>query len=131
MAHPVTVLVFGTFDGIHDGHRFFLSQARALGDRLVVVIARDATAKILKHKTPRLNERKRVETVKNLSISDDVRLGDAKLGSYRIIKIVKPDIVAIGHDQADLEQNLKSWRREQNLDFSIQKIKRYDSIKLA
>ena len=34
-------MVFGTFDVIHPGHRFFLEQAALKGDRLVAVIARD------------------------------------------------------------------------------------------
>jgi cytidyltransferase-like protein len=43
-----TVMVFGTFDGIHDGHRYFLNEAKKFGDKLVVAVAKDTTVKTLK-----------------------------------------------------------------------------------
>ena len=54
-----TVLVFGTFDGLHEGHQFFLKKARALGDRLVVVVARDVSVIALKGRSARLHEQER------------------------------------------------------------------------
>ena len=37
------VLVFGTFDGLHEGHKDFLRQAKQYGDHLTVVVGRDST----------------------------------------------------------------------------------------
>jgi len=42
------VLVFGTFDGLHDGHRFFLTEARKLGDRLIASVATDEIVERIK-----------------------------------------------------------------------------------
>ena len=36
------VMVFGTFDRLHDGHRFFLREAEKLGTTLFIVVARDS-----------------------------------------------------------------------------------------
>ena len=44
------VALFGTFDGVHDGHRDLFRQARKYGGRLSVIIARDWTVRQLKHK---------------------------------------------------------------------------------
>jgi cytidyltransferase-like protein len=46
------VLVFGTFDGIHDSHRYFLREAKKHGDKLAAVISQDATVQNLKGRLP-------------------------------------------------------------------------------
>ncbi|EQD52190.1 glycerol-3-phosphate cytidyltransferase, partial [mine drainage metagenome] len=45
----VRVMATGVFDLLHPGHLYFLTEARKLGDELVVVVARDQTARRLKH----------------------------------------------------------------------------------
>ena len=36
-----TIAIFGVFDGIHDGHLFFIREAKKQGNRLVAIVARD------------------------------------------------------------------------------------------
>ncbi len=43
----VRVLATGTFDILHPGHLRYLSEAKALGDELYVIVARDS---MVKHK---------------------------------------------------------------------------------
>jgi FAD synthetase len=38
-----TVMTFGTFDRLHPGHEYYLSEARKYGDCLITVVARDKT----------------------------------------------------------------------------------------
>jgi len=40
-----TVMVFGTFDIFHQGHKYFSQQAKKYGKFLIVVIAHNATVK--------------------------------------------------------------------------------------
>ena len=47
------VLVFGTFDLLHQGHRYFLTQARRFGDTLIAVVARDEFVEERKGRTRR------------------------------------------------------------------------------
>jgi cytidyltransferase-like protein len=42
------VMTFGTFDVFHPGHRFYLAEARKLGDRLLVIVALDSTVEKIK-----------------------------------------------------------------------------------
>ena len=44
---PGTVFTHGVFDLLHRGHIAYLAEARQLGDRLVVAINSDASARIL------------------------------------------------------------------------------------
>lgn len=103
------VLTFGTFDGLHRGHQFFLRQAKLRGTELVVAIARDAHVKELKNKISEHREQKRLAAVESLAFVDKVLLSDEQLGSFGIIETVKPDLVVLGHDQFALEESLRTW----------------------
>jgi FAD synthetase len=93
------VMVFGTFDIVHQGHLNMLWQARGLGDHLTVVIARDSTVKKLKHNQAMNSEAERKMNIKRLRIADRVVLGSTGPNKYRVIKQYKPDIIALGYDQ--------------------------------
>jgi len=106
------VMVFGVFDGLHDGHREFLKQARKLGDYLVIVLARDQAVEQLKGRTPRMDLAERFALLTEEDGVDQVMIGDEKHGTWEVVKAERPDIVALGYDQhalkADLERHLKS-----------------------
>ena len=107
---PVTVLATGVFDILHPGHLYYLTEARKLGDRLVVVVARDETAMKFKRR-PVVPEHLRLEMVQCLKPVDEAVLGDRD-DLYRVVETIRPDVIAIGHDQrhdpekirADLEK---------------------------
>lgn len=103
------VLVFGTFDGIHPGHESFLEQAKAMGDELVVGVARDEHVMRLKSKAPKRKQQQRLESVRKFPGVYESRLCDSDLGSFDIIKSVNPDIIVLGHDQDMLQAALHKW----------------------
>ena len=80
-----TVMLFGTFDIIHHGHISLLRQASKLGDRLVVVIARDKTVLRIKKHLPLHSESERLQLLSHLDLIDDVMLGDVK-DAYRVVR---------------------------------------------
>lgn len=92
------VVVFGVFDLLHPGHLYFLKQAKAHGDHLTVVVTRDARVMHEKKRRPVLNERERLEMVAALRMVDRAVLGD-KIGQWRVLQRLKPDVVCIGYDQ--------------------------------
>lgn len=104
-----TVMVFGTFDGVHPGHEYFLAEARKLGDKLVVCIARDAVVLQLKGHLPERPEIERREALAEDSNVSEVVYGDRDLSSYRVLEEVKPDVIALGYDQTDLKLDLTNW----------------------
>lgn len=57
------VLTFGTFDYLHPGHKFYLRQAKKLGDYLITVIARDTNVLTTKGELPDHDEDTRLERV--------------------------------------------------------------------
>lgn len=95
-----TVLTFGTFDVLHEGHRAFLQQAKKYGDCLVVIVARDSNVKKLKGFLPQENEHVRLKKVTLVPIVDCAALGDEELGNrFRWLDEFKPEVICVGYDQ--------------------------------
>jgi|SRR6185295_706244 len=100
----VKVLVFGTFDGLHEGHKSFFEQAKKYGDFLVVVIGRDSTVEKLKKQPPKFNENQRLKAVQESGLVNEARLGNQapegqKLDPYKVVEEIKPDVICLGYDQ--------------------------------
>ena len=93
----VRVMATGVFDLLHPGHLYFLQEARRLGDELVVVVARDQTARRLKH-APYVPEHIRREMVEALKPVDRAVLGSTT-DIFETVVQERPQIVALGHDQ--------------------------------
>ena len=70
----IRVLATGVFDILHPGHVHFLTEAKKLGDELVVVVARDSVAQKMK-RLPFIPENIRVAMVGSLKPVDRAILG--------------------------------------------------------
>lgn len=101
------VLAGGVFDIIHPGHIHTLTSSKKLGDILVVSVARDSTLKKTRDKPTMFNESKRAEMIGSLRFVDLAYLGSEK-NIYETVEKVKPDIIAIGYDQAHSEKTIEA-----------------------
>lgn len=94
---------FGTFDGLHPGHKDFLKQLRELGNELIVVVARDKTVKKIKGRLPRQSEEARFRTLESSGLADQVVMGNPH-DFYQCLRDHQPDAIGLGYDQkADRE----------------------------
>ncbi len=93
----VRVMATGVFDLLHPGHLYFLNEAKALGDELIVVVARDQTARRLKRE-PYVPEQLRREMVESLKPVDRAVLGSTT-DIYETVTEWRPEIIALGFDQ--------------------------------
>jgi cytidyltransferase-like protein len=95
------IMVFGTFDMLHEGHLDLFRQARALAvdPYLIVSIARDASVARIKGVKPRRREQERLALVRGCELVDEALLGDAE-GYLSHIRAARPDIIALGYDQS-------------------------------
>ncbi len=103
-----TTMVFGVFDGLHDGHRFFLDKASLIGDKLIVVVARDAAVSAYKGRAPLLNQSERIHAVKAAYPEATVVLGDEVENTWDVINVYKPSTIALGYDQTELRDRLET-----------------------
>jgi len=92
------VFTNGCFDLLHPGHIHTLTQAKALGDVLVVAINSDASVKRLKgERRPILNQEERAVMLSALAMVDYVTIF-AEDTPLEVIRLLLPDVLVKGGD---------------------------------
>ena len=90
------VLATGTFDLLHPGHVYFLNKAKAMGDELFVIVARDSN--VTHKQKPIVPEAQRLEMINALGMVNKALLGSEK-DIFEPLKKIRPDIITLGYDQ--------------------------------
>jgi FAD synthetase len=96
------VLSAGVFDLLHLGHVRYLEEAKKTGGanaRLIVIVARDKNVKDRKGENPVMSEEQRRALVESLKVVDEAILGFEEFNMDDVIERIKPDVIALGHDQ--------------------------------
>lgn len=122
------VLASGVFDLIHLGHVRFLEEAKRAGGPnawLVVVVARDSTVEKMKGKKSIVSEDQRRALVESLRVVDEAVLGYESLEIGEIIVQLKPDVIALGYDQADMDQQVHTYVATHHLPVRIVRIGKF------
>ena len=91
------VFTNGCFDLIHVGHVRYLSQAKELGDILVIGLNADESVSSIKPGRPVTPEAQRAEVLAALSMVDYIVLFSEDT-PYELIKAVNPDVLVKGAD---------------------------------
>ncbi|NJD76095.1 MAG: FAD synthase [Candidatus Methanoperedens sp.] len=124
----VRVLATGTFDILHPGHLLFLSEAKALGDELYVIVARES---MIKHKPkPIVPETQRLAMVQALSIVDKAMLGSEK-DMFEPLYQIKPDIIVLGKNQFFNEKELEASLRNHSIEAKVVRIQSFQECELC
>jgi len=123
MEKMVKVMATGTFDLLHMGHIYFLKEAKKLGDTLAVVIATDSTVRKLKHE-PINPQDIRLKLIKELRIVDEAYIGHED-DIYKIVKEIKPDIIALGFDQIHNENEIKNQLKKREIKTKIVRLSEF------
>jgi cytidyltransferase-like protein len=93
------IVASGYFDPIHVGHIEYLKLAKELGRELIVIVNNDKQA-ILKKGFSFMNEKERMEVVRNIKYVDDVFLSiDEDATVCKSLEKLKPNIFAKGGDR--------------------------------
>jgi cytidyltransferase-like protein len=100
---PVVVAVSGGFDPIHPGHVRMFEEARALGDKLVVILNNDNWLE-KKKRFSFMGEKERKEVVEAIRYVDEVVLtrhpkNPEDMSVCEALARIKPDIFANGGDR--------------------------------
>jgi len=122
------VLASGVFDLLHLGHVKFLEDAKKAGGanaKLVVIVAKDSTCEKLKGKKPIMSENQRRALVESLRVVDEAVLGFEGLEIGEVIDKIKPDVIALGWDQAGMEAEVKGYVSRHKLPISVVRIGKF------
>lgn len=112
------VLTFGTFDLVHEGHKYYLNQAKKYWDKLVTIVATDNNVLKFKWKLPKNNQSTRLQDVRGLNISDLVILG-WETQHLDWIELYDPAVVCLWYDQVGFADILKKHISLHQLDIQI------------
>jgi len=117
------VVAQGTFDLVHPGHIHYLEEAAALGERLVVIIARNSN---ITHKPkPILSAEQRRQTVDALEVVDETVLGHPE-NVFVPLDQIEPDIIILGYDQHHDESELSSALAAHGHDCRVERASSYN-----
>ena len=122
------VLASGVFDLLHLGHVRFLEEAKKAGGKdakLIVIIARDSTVEKTKGRKPIMSEDQRRALVVSLKVVDEAVLGYENLDIGEVIGKIKPDLIALGYDQADIENSVKSYVAKNKVPVEVVRIGKF------
>lgn len=103
-----TCVIFGVFDGVHDGHLALINEAKEKAYKLVVIVAPDEVVVRLKGNLPKHNESERLKFLNTILQVGEAVLGDKEDGVYDVLKRVNPDLIFLGYDQQDLFNDLNT-----------------------
>jgi len=127
------VLASGTFDLLHLGHVKYLEEAKKTGGKnakLVVIVARDRTVEERKGRKPVMPEDHRKALVESLKVVDEAILGYENFDIGQVIEKIKPDIIAVGYDQNNIESQVRKTVAQKRLNIKVEKIGRFGKPEL-
>ncbi|RQG98466.1 adenylyltransferase/cytidyltransferase family protein [Natrarchaeobius oligotrophus] len=119
-----TVIAQGTFDILHPGHVHYLEEAAAMGDELIVIVARSSN---VDHKqTPICPATQRRDVVGALEAVDEAILGH-ETDIFVPIEEIEPDVIALGHDQHHDEAAIAAELERRGIDCELERASASDS----
>jgi FAD synthetase len=127
------VLASGVFDLLHLGHVKFLEEAKKAGGEnaeLIVIIARDRTVEENKGRKPIMSENQRRALVESLNVVDEAVLGFEKFDLGHVIERVKPDVIALGYDQVNMEKDTQAYVDKHKLNVKVVRIDKFEEDEL-
>ena len=127
------VLASGVFDLLHLGHVRFLEEAKKTGEEnaeLIVIIARDRTVEKTKGRKPIMSENQRRALVESLKVVDEAVLGFEEFDLGDVIERIKPDVIALGYDQANVEKAAKEYVKNHKLNIQVIRIEKFEEDEL-
>jgi FAD synthetase len=127
------VLASGVFDLLHLGHVKFLEGAKKAGGKnakLVVIVARDSTVEKTKGRKPIMSEDQRRTLVESLKVVDEAVLGYENFDIGEVIENVKPDVIALGYDQEEMEKEVRNYVDTHKLNIKIVRIGKFEEYTL-
>ena len=118
---------------LHLGHVKFLEEAKKAGGKnaeLIVIIARDSTVQETKGRKPIMPESQRRALVESLKVVDEAVLGFENFDVGDVIDRIKPDVIALGYDQAAMERRVREYVDKHGLNVKVVRVGKFEEDEL-
>lgn len=122
------VLASGVFDLLHLGHVKYLEEAKEAGGRnaeLIVIVATDHLVERRKGNKPIMPENQRRALVESLEVVDEAIIGYESFSIEKVIEKLKPDVIAVGHDQEGIERAVRDYIGRKGLKMKVVKTSKF------
>ncbi len=100
-------MIFGVFDNLHEGHKFFINEAQKVSLELVVVLAPTQAVFKMKGKFPFYSIKERMDAIAHIFPNVILVEGDQDENLWSPIAQYQPDTIICGYDQEKLYDALK------------------------
>ena len=91
------IMVFGTFDRLHPGHEFVITEALRRG-AVTVIVARSKNVQKIKGRLPRETDDERIAAIRDKFPEAVVLAGD-QTDFLAPVRTLRPDLILLGYDQ--------------------------------
>ena len=118
---------------LHLGHVKFLEEAKKAGGKnaeLLVIIARDSTVQETKGRKPVMPENQRRALVESLKVVDEAVLGLENFDIGDVIQRIKPDLIALGYDQVEMEHQVREYVNKHGLNVKTVRVGKFEENEL-
>ena len=112
----------------------FLEEAKKAGGKnaeLIVIVARDSTVQDTKRRKPIMPENQRRALVESLRVVDAAVLGFEDFDIGDVIERVKPDVIALGYDQVDMEERVREYVNKHGLSVKVVRLGKFENDELS
>jgi FAD synthetase len=127
------VLASGAFDLLHLGHVKYLEEAKKAGgkgSKLIVIVATDSTVEKSKGRKPVMPEEQRRALVESLKVVDKAILGHEVFDMSKVIDEIKPDVIALGYDQDNIEAKVRMTVADKDWGIKVVRIRKFGKTDL-
>lgn len=114
----MSCLVFGSFDGLHEGHIALLTFAKEQGGDLHVALATDSAIRTLKKVQSAHDFEARKKTLLETGLITSV-IASEPGDDYACISTLTPSQIILGYDQEALRIHLLEWLKEHKLSVQV------------
>ena len=130
MKKKIRILCCGTFDRLHTGHISYLKSSKDLvmDSELIVIVSRDFNSEKIKGKRTINNERVRLQGIKEIDFVDEAVLGFEMERIIDRVVSLRPNILALGHDQWAKESWLSEELEKRGFDVRIVRMQRFEGV---
>ena len=97
---------------------------------LIVIVARNSTVEKRKGKKPVIPDDQRRSLVESLEVVDEAILGFEDFSISKVIEKIRPDVIAVGHDQDGIEREVRNAVTKKKFRIKVAKIGRFGKKEL-